>query len=432
MLRDLFSTEQGLRRHLQTPVGIYLDGYVASLANQGYSPASIGIHLKFTTAFGEYLVSRARALNELHSSDLEDFLAWYQSSARRYGPKRVMPQGSRSLQEALCGVGRKLFGYLRLIGAMPPESQPKPGTPYDAALEEHLSFLRIHRGFADLTLNLHRHWGRAFFAALAAQQPPVALADLTSADVENAMLSASDGLGTRFRHARSRQILRSTVKSMICYFKSTGCIPSTCAPFLPKRKTYALAPLPSAIAWTDIESAVQTIDRTTKMGCRDYALMMLLTTYALRASEIVGLRLDDIDWRNNILHIRQRKTRRSLELPLVPQAAEPVIAYLRESRPVSSERRLFLKCQAPAGPITNAILYSIVRKALVNAGIKAEHYGPHSIRHACATALLRRGVTLKAIGDVLGHRVPEATLLYCELAVEDLRLVALDIPEVES
>jgi site-specific recombinase XerD len=63
---------------------------------------------------------------------------------------------------------------------------------------------------------------------------------------------------------------------------------------------------------------------------------------------------------------------------------------------------------------------------------KAEHYGPHSIRHACATTLLRRGVTLKDIGDVLGHRVPEATLIYCKLAVEDLRLVALDIPEVQS
>jgi integrase/recombinase XerD len=378
------------------------------------------------------LISRGRALEELCSSDLEDFLAWYQSTTRRHGPKRLTPKGSRSLQEALCGAGRKLLGHLRLIGAIPLENQSKPETPYDSALEGYLSFVRVHRGFADLTVNLHRYWGRIFFAALAAQQPPVSLANLRSADVENAVLLISDGLDKRYRHARSRQILRSTVKSMLGYFKGAGCIPSACEPFLPKRKTYALAPLPSAIAWTDIERAVQTIDRSTKMGIRDYALMMLLTTYALRASEIVQLRLDNIDWRNNVLHIHQRKTRRSLELPLVPQAADPVIAYLRDSRPVSKERRVFLKCQAPAGPITNAILYNVVRKALINAGIKAEQYGPHSIRHACATALLRRGEMLKTIGDILGHRVPEATLIYCKLAVEDLRPVALEIPEVES
>ncbi|MDM7996212.1 MAG: site-specific integrase [Acidobacteriota bacterium] len=432
MLRDLFLTEQGLRRHLQTPIGIHLDGYLTSLATQGYSPESIGNHLRFATAFGEYLVSCGRALNKLRSSDLENFLAWYQCATRHHGPRRITPKGSLSLQETLCGVGRKLFGYLRLIGAVPPKDQLKPETPYDSALEEYLSFLRIHRGFADLTINLHRYWGRAFFAALAVQQPPVALTDLTSENVENAVVLTSDRLGTRFRHARSRQILRSTVKSMVRYFKGTGCIPSICAPFLPKRKSYALAPLPSAIAWTDIERAVQTIDRSTKMGIRDYALMMLLATYALRASEIAELSLDDIDWRNNVLHIRQRKTRRSLDLPLVPQAAESVIAYLRDSRPISRERRLFLKCQAPAGPITTAILYNVVRKALVNAGVKAEHYGSHSIRHACATSLLRRGETLKTIGDILGHRVPEATLIYCKLAVEDLRSVALDIPEVES
>jgi hypothetical protein len=144
MLRDLFTTEQGLRRHLQTPIGIYLDGYLTSIANQGYSPTSVGNHLKWATAFGEYLICRARALKELRSSDLDDFLAWYQCTTRRHGPKRLTPKGSRSLQEALRGAGRKLFRYLRLIGAIPAENQPKPAMPYASALEEYLSFLRIH------------------------------------------------------------------------------------------------------------------------------------------------------------------------------------------------------------------------------------------------------------------------------------------------
>jgi len=112
--------------------------------------------------------------------------------------------------------------------------------------------------------------------------------------------------------------------------------------------------------------------------------------------------------------------------------AEALLDYLRHARPKTECRKLFLKYHAPSGPIRTASVYWLVRKALLRAGVATDHYGPHAIRHFLATVLFRHGQPIKVVGDLLGHRVPEATLLYCKLAVEDLRSAALELPEVES
>jgi site-specific recombinase XerD len=129
--------------------------------------------------------------------------------------------------------------------------------------------------------------------------------------------------------------------------------------------------------------------------------------------------------------VRQQKVRRELALPLLEPVASAIIAYLRDGRPETDDRRLFRKCHAPAGPLSRGAIYVLVRKAITAAGIHARHRGPHVFRHARATSLLRRGASLKTIGDLLGHRVPAATGIYCKLAVDDLRTVALEIPSPE-
>ena len=156
-----------------------------------------------------------------------------------------------------------------------------------------------------------------------------------------------------------------------------------------------------------------------------------MATYGLRASEVAGLRLKDLDWRQEILSIRQKKAKRTLKLPLISEVAAALIDYLRNGRPQTTIRHVFITCQAPIKPVTRETMYYVMHKILTRAGIKTEHYGPHSLRNTRATSLLRRGNSLKVIGDILGHRHPDSTFLYCKLAVEDLRAVALEIPEVQ-
>ena len=230
----------------------------------------------------------------------------------------------------------------------------------------------------------------------------------------------------------SRPIMISTLNTFIRYLKSEGYIPESCVPFLPRRKSYRLAELPSAIPWSSIKRTLHSIDRTTPMGRRDYAIVSLLITYGLRISEVVGLRLEDINWRRKMFCVHQQKNRKTLELPLISEVVTALVDYLRHGRPPTTERQIFITCQAPLLPITRCTAYQIVRKALRSAEINAAHYGPHSLRHSRATFLLQQGNSLKIIGDLLGHQVPETTLLYCKLAVEDLRSVALELPEALS
>jgi integrase len=166
------------------------------------------------------------------------------------------------------------------------------------------------------------------------------------------------------------------------------------------------------------------------VGLRDCAILMLLATYGLRAAEIVKLRLEDIDWRRDVLRVRHSKTGTYSELPLLPEPGEAVLRYLEKARPSSAHREVFLRIQAPHRPFKNGSILNCVTSARLRAaGINPQgRKGPHAFRHARAVSLLRSGVPLKIIGDVLGHTSAAATAEYLKLVTEDLRAVGLELP----
>jgi integrase/recombinase XerD len=163
---------------------------------------------------------------------------------------------------------------------------------------------------------------------------------------------------------------------------------------------------------------------------RDYAILQLLATYGLRAGEISHLRLGDIDWRADVMHIRHSKTGARSVLPLLEPVGEALIDYLRHGRPEADVREIFVRTRAPY--VSMVRIYSEVRRRIEAAGIALSgKRGPHIFRHARAVSLLRAEVPRKVIGDVLGHRSTESTIPYLKLATEDLRAIALEIPGEE-
>lgn len=426
MLRNYLRTPAGQARHRHSPIGPYLDGYCADLERQAFARATVHGDLKVTTAFGEYLQLCEKRPADLSNGDITAFVRWYSSIPRRFGPKRATAGGSLALVESLRGSVRKLLRYLRSVEAVPPEEEWSATVPHAEVLNEYLEFLRVHRGFAPRTLALHARSSEALLRELGKGCPNFHLDDLTSQAVEDAVagvLAASSG-------SRRSQIITSAADAFVRHLRMSGRVPVTCRPFLPRRRRYALAALPAALPWDQVEKALASIDRTSCQGRRDYAIFQMFATYGLRPSEVVALRLDDLNWRGGSLRVRQLKTRRELHLPLVEPVLEALIQYLRNGRPQDADRHVFQKMHAPRGPITRATAYCVVRKTLRRAGIKAAQYGPTLLRHARATSLVRQGQSLKVIGDLLGHRDPEATAIYCKLAVEDLRAVALEVPEV--
>jgi integrase len=159
-------------------------------------------------------------------------------------------------------------------------------------------------------------------------------------------------------------------------------------------------------------------------------MLLLVATYGLRAGEVVRMKLEDIDWRREQIRLKQSKTRAELLLPLTQEVGEAILNYLRRGRPKTHLREVFIRSRAPHGPFTcGSSLYTVFQRRIRQAGIQPEgRRGPHAIRYARATSLLRASVPLKSISDLLGHRSTASTGVYLKLATEDLRSVALDVP----
>lgn len=193
-------------------------------------------------------------------------------------------------------------------------------------------------------------------------------------------------------------------------------------------RVYRQEQLPRSLPWPTVQGLLQCIDRRTAEGLRDYAMLFLIATYGLRACEVVALTLDAIDWRGRRLHVPQRKTGTPLVLPLTDAAGTILLRYLRHGRPASPHRELFLRHRAPAGVLQRTAVTDVFQKWVRRSGLPIPFSGPHCLRHSYAVALLRRGVSLKTLGDLLGHRTAESTCAYLRLATDDLREVALTAP----
>lgn len=189
--------------------------------------------------------------------------------------------------------------------------------------------------------------------------------------------------------------------------------------------------IPSALDAEDVQKVLEvTRADLSPTGLRDYAILMLLATYGLRAAEIVQLRLEDIDWKSNVLRVHHTKTGTHSELPLLTEPGEALLAYLEKARPRSTHREVFIRILAPHRPFKGgSILNCVTGARLRAAGVTPRgRKGPHAFRHARAVSLLRAGVSLKIIGDVLGHTSAQATGEYLKLATEDLRAIGLELP----
>lgn len=180
--------------------------------------------------------------------------------------------------------------------------------------------------------------------------------------------------------------------------------------------------------WETVYALLQSVDQSTDSGKRDYAILLLITTYGLRASEVVNIKLEDVEWRKNRLRIFQRKTTTPLIIPLTNTVGESIINYLRRGRPPVSHREIFICHKAPFCVLKPAAVSDIFQRWVHLSGLSIPFQGPHCIRHSYAIHLLRQGVSLKGIGDILGHRNFESTCVYLRLAVDDLSTVPLSLP----
>lgn len=205
------------------------------------------------------------------------------------------------------------------------------------------------------------------------------------------------------------------------YTATQGACSSALADSIRAPRRYALESLPYALSWEDVQRVLATTSPDSERDVRDRAILMLLAVYGLRRGEVAALRLDQIDWAAGLLRIWRLKRRQPQVYPMTSTVAEALAQYVNTARPKVLHAEIFIQTRAPRLPISAAGLYDIVAKRLRSLDIQAAHLGPHALRHACATKLLANGLSLKEIGDHLGHRSTSATMTYTKVNLLSLR-----------
>lgn len=189
---------------------------------------------------------------------------------------------------------------------------------------------------------------------------------------------------------------------------------------------------PRAIPWASVQALLRSIDRRQATGWRDYTILYLMANYGLRPCEVVALRLDSIDWQAKTLRVEQRRTRSVLLLPLADRSLRVIKCYLNAGRPGSARAELFLRARGPSGAIKHTAVCNLYQARVERSGLALQGTSSYCLRHSFAMRLLERGVGIKAIGDVLGHRGLESTCVYLRLQLDALRDVALPVPQAEA
>jgi site-specific recombinase XerD len=295
------------------------------------------------------------------------------------------------------------------------------------AIESYLSHRQSENRFSQRTLHGNRLYMSKFIHYLNA----VGITEVEQLNL-GTVLQFLQTLDAEQRALKSACIIK--LRCMFRYWYEQHIITVNFSGQMPKDVYKQQAKLPSVYTASEIGSMLDNIDRANSLGKRDYAIIMLLSRYGLRASDVCRLKFENILWEENKIVVDQYKTGNRLELPLLKDVGEAIIDYLKYGRPQSALSNVFLKLQHPCGQMSSGTIYDAVNKAMRFAGIKHgnRRRGSHIFRHSLASLLLKEQSVLPVISGILGHASTASTGKYMRVDMESLRKCALEVPMVES
>jgi site-specific recombinase XerD len=306
--------------------------------------------------------------------------------------------------------------WLRFCGRMELPQVRRP--PFDNVLQGFLDFKRADHGWSSCTVDIYRR-DVGLFLAWATEHSG---SDLRKLDART--------LTTYMQEPQFTRWSRCSIASHICHVRvflrwlgeRNGCDP-VLWDFIHAPRLYRLERYPQGPTWTQVRELLDSADTQNPNDIRDRAMLLLMAVYGLRSGEVRGLCLDDIDWENEIIRPPRPKQHRVGTYPLTSIVGDAIIAYLK-IRPVCRHRQVFISMLQPYRPlVSSGSMGTVVRGRQKALSQKMKRYGPHGLRHACATYLLTEGFTLKQIGDHLGHSLVQATEIYAKVDVASLAVV---------
>ena len=299
------------------------------------------------------------------------------------------------------------------------QTVPKPVTIYDQMLAEFRTFMEEERGLSPATVKGCCSAVRPFLIRLLDGRR--SLQTITVSDVDSLLAGK---MNEEHYARRSVRDFASSLRSFFRYAEMGGWCQIGIAASIMAPRVFQQETLPSGPTWDVVQEIVDATAGNHPIAIRDHAILMLLAVYGVRSREVARLQLADIDWQRETITFTRSKIARRHSFPLRPSVGAAIIRYLKGVRPKSPHAQVFLTRRAPVGPISNGAMWAVVSRQLRKRAPSLKHHGPHSLRHACATHLINQGLSLKEIGDHLGHRDVDATRIYAKVDLARLRDVA--------
>ena len=403
IIQTLFRHQDAVNRHLNAPMLDQRQTYLARLSALGRSR--------------DHIIARASTLcHVLNSSSLNSLITVTEediaeAAARWRGSDGfdATPHSKMTTRE-FRSVARCWY---RFLGLYTPRERDQH--PYKSHLLDFVETMRSELGYLNSTILAWRSPTRLFLHWITSQEldlASVALSDIDSfiserraAGVKNRTIACDcQALRAFFLHAKRRGWNQNNLGKTIR---------------TPRFKTQACSP--KCPSWGDVRRVIETLDTSRASDCRSKAIFLLASVYGLRCSEIAYLKLDDFDWYHEVMTVRRVKNGKIQQFPIQFEVGEAIIDYLRKFRPSSKHRNLILTLTTPYRPIVS--LASSMSSVLSAPRMMGRPCGLHSLRHACATELLRRGTSLRAIADLLGHNTLRAVSVYAHCNIVALQKV---------
>lgn len=377
------------RVRMTGPLTPHVEGFAAELTAHGYTDLSLANQLRLMADWSRWLQSAKTLVEEINADIVARFLAKRRRTHTQFVTERALAP---------------LLRYLHAIGAVSMVEQEQ--RPQGELLQEYERYLVEER------------------AVLPARQVLCLAVAAEFLDGKRVgALKAKDI--TRFVDARAGRSglsgVLSALRSVLRFLFVTSKTPLNLTYSVPAVPRWKQASLPKFLEPSEFEAVLATCDRRTIVGCRDYAVLVLLGRLGLRACEVSALQLEDLDWTAGEIVIRG-KGRALSRLPLPVDIGEAIVAYLRRATRSKTTRAAFVRCRAPFDAVMPGAIIAIAKTALRAAGITSG--GAHRLRHTAATQMLRHGASMTEIAQVLRHRHVDTTAIYAKVDRDSLRSIA--------
>ena len=296
----------------------------------------------------------------------------------------------------------------------------KPISQIDQIINEFYSYLINVRGLAYKTCKYHTKNVKIFINKIFPKNY-INFKILTPSKIRNFLYN-----NFLYYNRRTFGLFIYSIRSFCKYLQFKGIINNSLIESFPRIIEYKSTTIPESLTKAETNILLESFDRNTAIGKRDYAIVICIMELGLRAGEVANITLDEINWKDQTIYLPLNKTRESHVLPITPLMQKAIIDYLQNGRPKTSARQVFVYHRAPVGQgIISSVVTNVIMRAIVRTQLKSNSKGANLLRSTFATNLLQKGATLKEIADLLGHNSIDTTTIYTKVDFSKLTQVAL-------